>query len=97
MPTPAIRKPARHPRARRSLRYPGCDRVPRARLHFFIAGTGGKLRSIEPGPRSLFARSANGFAMLEADSERFTVTFVDAELRDLYTHTLRRPVRAGGR
>ena len=29
---------------------------PEGRLHFFVAGSGGKLRTIEPGPRSLFAQ-----------------------------------------
>jgi phosphodiesterase/alkaline phosphatase D-like protein len=40
---------------------------PEGRLHFFVAGSGGKLRTVEPGPRSLFAKGANGFAVIEAD------------------------------
>lgn len=33
---------------------------PEGRLHFFVAGSAGKLRTIEPGPRSLFAKGAVG-------------------------------------
>jgi tartrate-resistant acid phosphatase type 5 len=64
---------------------------PEGRLHFFVAGSGGKLRTIEPGPRSLFARSAHGFAVLEATDRTLTVTFVEADLTSPYTFTLTRP------
>jgi hypothetical protein len=67
---------------------------PEGRLHFFIAGSGGKLRTIEPGPRSLFAKSANGFAVVEADARSLTVTFVEADLTTPYTYTLMRPESA---
>jgi hypothetical protein len=63
---------------------------PEDRVHFFIAGSGGKLRPIEPGPRSLFAKSANGFAVLEADYQKLTVTFVEADLSMPYRYTLTR-------
>ena len=63
---------------------------PEGRLHFFIAGSGGKLRTIEPGPRSLFARSANGFAVIDADDRGLTVTFVEPDLRTPYRFTLTR-------
>jgi tartrate-resistant acid phosphatase type 5 len=63
---------------------------PEGRLHFFIAGSGGKLRTIEAGPRSLFARSANGFAVLEADERNLTVTFVESDLTAPYRYTLTR-------
>lgn len=63
---------------------------PEGRLHFFVAGTGGKLRPIEPGPRSLFARSARGFAVLDADARALTVTFVEEDLSSPYSYTLRR-------
>jgi tartrate-resistant acid phosphatase type 5 len=65
---------------------------PVGRLHFFVAGSGGKLRPIEPGPRSLFAKSANGFAVLEADQQSLTITFVEANLATPYRYTLRRTV-----
>jgi tartrate-resistant acid phosphatase type 5 len=63
---------------------------PEGRLHFFVAGTGGKLRPIEPGPRSLFARSAHGFAVLEADARTLTVKFVEENLTSPYTYTIKR-------
>lgn len=63
---------------------------PEGRLHLFIAGSGGKLRPIEPGPRSLFAKSANGFAVVEADERSLTVTFIEADLSTPYRYTLSR-------
>jgi tartrate-resistant acid phosphatase type 5 len=63
---------------------------PEGNLHFFVAGTGGKLRTIEPGPRSLFARSARGFAVLEADGNKLTVTFIEEDLTSPYSYTLSR-------
>ncbi|HET6566937.1 MAG TPA: metallophosphoesterase, partial [Rhodothermales bacterium] len=61
---------------------------PVGNLHFFVAGTGGKLREVEKGPQSLFAMSSPGFAVLEASESRFTVRFVDPALRTLYEYTL---------
>jgi hypothetical protein len=63
---------------------------PEGSLHFFVAGTGGKLRTIQPGPRSLFARSARGFAVLDADAATLTVKFVEEDLTSPYTYTLNR-------
>lgn len=63
---------------------------PEAGLHFFVAGSGGKLRPITPGPRSLFAQSANGFAVLEIGADRLKVSFVRADLQTLYEYTLTR-------
>jgi tartrate-resistant acid phosphatase type 5 len=63
---------------------------PEGSLHFFVAGTGGKLRPIERGPRSLFASSTRGFSVLEATNDRLTVRFMDTELRRIYEHTLRK-------
>ena len=63
---------------------------PEGRLHFFIAGTGGKLRPIEPGPRSLFAKSAHGFAVLEVQPEAVNVVFIGVGGEELY----RFPVKA---
>jgi hypothetical protein len=64
---------------------------PEGRLHFFVAGTGGKLRTIQPGPRSLFAWSAHGFAVVEADAGALTVRFVQDDLTSPYSYTLTRP------
>ena len=68
---------------------------PEGLLHFFVAGTGGKLRPITPGPRSLFARSARGFAVLDADAATLTVKFVEEDLTSAYTYTLTRSQPAG--
>jgi tartrate-resistant acid phosphatase type 5 len=68
---------------------------PEGSLHFFVAGTGGKLRTIEPGPRSLFARSARGFAVLDADAATLTVKFVEEDLTSPYTYTLTRSQPSG--
>ena len=68
---------------------------PEGRLHFFVAGTGGKLRPITPGPRSLFARSARGFAVLDADAATLTVKFVEEDLTSAYTYTLTRSQPVG--
>lgn len=58
-------------------------------LHLFIAGGGGaSIRPVEKGPRSLFARSSFGFAVLEADSTALTVRFVDTDLNEFYTYRL---------
>jgi 3',5'-cyclic AMP phosphodiesterase CpdA len=62
---------------------------PEGRLHFFIAGTGGKLRPVQPGPRSLFAKSANGFAVLEIDADTLQMVFVGVGGEELYRYTLR--------
>jgi tartrate-resistant acid phosphatase type 5 len=59
-------------------------------LHFFVAGSGGQLRTIEPGERSIFALSSRGFAVLEATEDEFTVRFMDPDLRELYEYTLRK-------
>jgi hypothetical protein len=63
---------------------------PEGRLHFFVAGSAGKLRPIEPGPRSLFARSATGFAVIDADRLTLTVRFVETDLSSPYSFTLSR-------
>jgi len=61
---------------------------PEGSLHFFVAGSGGKLRPVEPGPRSLFAKSANGFAVVEAGLKELKVTFIGTDLSQLYQYAL---------
>ena len=63
---------------------------PEGNLHFFVSGTGGKMRRIRPGQRSLFAKSALGFAVLEADGSSLKMTFVDTTLQPLYEYTLKK-------
>jgi tartrate-resistant acid phosphatase type 5 len=62
---------------------------PEGNLHFFVAGCGGKQRRIRPGPRSLFAKSALGFSVMEADGSSLKMTFVDQGLVPLYEYTLK--------
>jgi tartrate-resistant acid phosphatase type 5 len=62
---------------------------PEGKLHFFVAGTGGKLRPIEPGPRSLFAKSAHGFAVLEVQPDTLTIAFVGVGGEELYRYALK--------
>ena len=61
---------------------------PEGRLHFFVAGSGGKLRPIEPGPRSIFAKSAHGFAVLEVQPDSLSVVFVGVAGDELYRYQL---------
>ncbi len=63
---------------------------PEGNLHFFVAGSGGKIRKIKAGERSLFAKSALGFAVLEIDRRALKVTFVGKNLKVLYEYTLKR-------
>ncbi len=62
---------------------------PEGRLHFFIAGSGGQLRPIQPGPRSLFAKSAHGFAVLEVLPTSLAVAFIDAQGQELYRYEIK--------
>ena len=62
---------------------------PEGRLHFFVAGSGGKLRPIQPGPRSLFAKSENGFAVLDVQPDTLVVTFIGRQGEELYRHEMR--------
>jgi hypothetical protein len=63
---------------------------PEGRLHFFVAGCGGKLRRISPGERSLFAKSALGFAVIEAGASSLKVSFMDRSLVLLYQYALKK-------
>jgi len=58
-------------------------------LHFFISGGGGAgIRPITPGPRSLFAKSSYGFAVLDVAPNSLKVSFFDTNLTPLYEYTL---------
>jgi len=63
---------------------------PEGNLHFFVSGSGGKKRSIRAGPRSLFARSALGFAVLEADGASLKIVFIEKNLNPVYEYTLKK-------
>ncbi len=67
---------------------------PEGGVHFFINGGGGaKIREIKPNARSLFALSAYGFAMLEADIEKIVIKFLGTDLRELYKYTVTKAKR----
>jgi hypothetical protein len=54
-------------------------------VHFALAGGGGAAtRPVTPGPKSLFAASKNGFAVIEATPAAIIVTFMDEELKVLH-------------
>ena len=60
-------------------------------VHFFISGGGGAgIRPITTGPRSLFAKSSYGFAVLEADQDSLKVSYFDPDLQLLYDHAIRK-------
>ncbi|MBI3695291.1 MAG: metallophosphoesterase [Acidobacteria bacterium] len=64
---------------------------PEGGVHFFIAGSGGAgIRPIAAGPRSLFAKSSYGFAVLDGDNASLKISFVDANRTLLYEYTLRK-------
>jgi hypothetical protein len=64
---------------------------PEGGVHFFVAGGGGaRIRPVEPGPRSLFASSSYGFAVLEVEEGRLKVSFVDTALKQLYEYTVKK-------
>ncbi|MGH9839845.1 MAG: metallophosphoesterase [Blastocatellia bacterium] len=61
-------------------------------VHFFVAGGGGAgLRPLKPDPRSLFAKDAHAFAVLEADGKQLKIKFIDTSLKQLYEATLTKP------
>jgi len=58
-------------------------------VHFFVAGGGGAgIRPIKAYERSLFAKSAHAFAVLEANAKQLKLRFVDTSLNQLYEATL---------
>ena len=69
-------------------------------VHFVVAGGGGAMtRPITPGPRSLFAASRNGFAVLEAGQDKLAVRLVGDDGQTLYEFAIkeaspRRPAAA---
>ena len=70
--------------------------VPEDGLHFVIAGGGGAApRVVNPGPRSLFAASSNGFAIIEASRDNLTVSLVDEALKVLHRFTITAANRKG--
>ena len=70
---------------------------PEGGLHFFVAGSGGaNVRPMKVDPRSLFAKSSYGFAVIEGDSEQLKVTFVSPNLEQLYEYALTKKAQTAG-
>jgi hypothetical protein len=62
---------------------------PEGGVHFFVAGGGGaSLRQLKMGPRSLFAKDAYGFAVVEASERQLQVRFIGTDLSKLYEYSL---------
>lgn len=64
--------------------------APEGGVHFVLAGGGGAApRVINAGPRSLYAASKNGFAVIEASRSTLTVMLVDEKLETLHRFSIR--------
>jgi tartrate-resistant acid phosphatase type 5 len=64
--------------------------APENGVHFVIAGGGGASpRAIAAGPRSLYAASKNGFAVIEATRSALTVMLVDEGLETVHRFVIR--------
>ena len=64
--------------------------APEDGVHFVVAGGGGASpRAITAGPRSLYAASKNGFAVIEATRSALTVMLVDESLETLHQFVIR--------
>lgn len=62
---------------------------PESGVHFFVCGGGGaRLYKVTPDERSLFAHSANGFAVIEANASELKVQFIDKDSKPLYDYTI---------
>jgi len=58
-------------------------------VHFFVSGGGGAgIRPITAGPRTLFAKSAHGFSVVEADAQQLKIRFMDVNQAQLYAAKL---------
>jgi hypothetical protein len=64
---------------------------PADRVHFVISGAGGsEVRPTRASSRAFFARSANGFTILEANPTQLDIRFVGADSQVMYQYTLRK-------
>jgi hypothetical protein len=64
-------------------------------VNFFVAGgAGAGLRIPSADPRTLFAQAVHGFAVLEVAPNAVTVRFVDINLAELYSHTIKKEGQA---
>jgi tartrate-resistant acid phosphatase type 5 len=64
--------------------------APEGGVHFVLAGGGGAApRVISAGPRSLYAASKNGFAVIEGSRSALTVSLVDEQLETVHRFAIR--------
>lgn len=60
-------------------------------VHFVVAGAGGKdVRPTRATSRAFFARSANGFAILEANPTQLVIRLVGADSQVMHQYTLQK-------
>ncbi len=58
-------------------------------VHFFVSGAAGaRVRAVRTHPRTLFAKSAYGFSVIEVDEKEMTVQMIGTDLSELYRYTL---------
>lgn len=71
--------------------------APDGGVRFYVAGGGGAgLYPIRQHERTVFASSAHGFAVIEADARQITLSLVDATGKTVHTETIRKPSDDGG-
>ena len=60
-------------------------------VHFFVSGAAGaRVRPVRAHPRTLFAKSAYGFSVIEVDEREMTVQMIGTDLSEFYRYTLRK-------
>ena len=65
---------------------------PEGTVHFYVAGGGGAgLYDLRPYERSMFASRSNGFAVIEADQARLTISLVDGTGKTIYEEAINKP------
>ena len=71
---------------------------PDGNVRFYVAGGGGAgLYDLRPYERSIFSSRSNGFAVIDADAARMTISLVDGNGATVYTDTLTKDTTAGSR
>jgi tartrate-resistant acid phosphatase type 5 len=64
---------------------------PEGSVHFYVAGGGGAgLYELRPYERSIFASRSNGFAVIDADRMRLSISLVDGSGQTIYEETLKK-------
>jgi hypothetical protein len=70
---------------------------PEGGVRFYVAGGGGAgLYELRPYERSIFASSSNGFAVIDADRTRLSVSLVDGSGKEVYVDVLKKDSTTAG-